>query len=139
MRPSPDESETALQKSFHLVVCGRSRFHAIGASGLTVDDRPTLLGWSVLSYKRSFTTALAVSPQIPFARVRAAIKHGRWLTSKVHLTQAVPAGPHTMTSPCQRLIVRASTEDSCSLKRNALAIPNVNATTGGPPCGRLSS
>src|SRR5260370_38988035 len=111
----------------------------ISSSRPTTEDRPTLLGWSVLSYKRSFTTALAVSPQLPFALVRAAIERGRRLTSKVQLTQAVPAGPHTMRSPCQRLILRASTEDSGSLKRNALAIPNTNATIGAPPSGQLIS
>jgi hypothetical protein len=74
-----------------------------------------------------------------FCPLRDAIKHGRRLTPKVRLTQAVPAGPHTMTSPCQTLILRASTEDSCSLKRNALDISNVNATTGTPPCGLLIS
>jgi hypothetical protein len=77
--------------------------------------------------------------QPPFALVRAGIKRGRRLTSKVQMTQVVPAGPHTITSPCQRLILRASTEDSCSLKRNALAIPNTNATIGAPPSGQLIS
>lgn len=112
---------------------------AMGAVRPTRNDRPTLLGRSVLSCKRSFTIALAMSPQPTFALVRAAIKRGRGLTPKVQMTQAVPAGPHTMTSPCQRLILRASTDDSCSLKRNALAIPNTNATIGAPPSGQLIS
>jgi hypothetical protein len=112
---------------------------AIGRSRPTTDDRPTWLGWSVLGGKRSFTTALVMPSQPPFALVRAAIERGWRRTSKVQMTQAVPAGPHTMTSPCQRLMLRASTEDSCSLKRNALAIPNTNATIGAPPSGRLIS
>jgi hypothetical protein len=57
---------------------------AIGTDRPTTDDHPTMFGWAVLSYKRSFTTALALSPQPPFALVRAAIKRGRSSPALLH-------------------------------------------------------